>query len=91
MKFETVLNAFYENAIRDLKSIKDVRSFTLKQNRFMNWLLRHDEKQREEIARLQAQVASMERIMEREAEKTAKAGMPKDENLYIYPYEGVDE
>jgi len=31
-----------------------------------------------EITRLKARVATLERIMEREAEKTAKAGMPKE-------------
>jgi hypothetical protein len=60
-----------------------------------------------EIVRLQAQVATLkqniesiyeygdettlERIIEREAEKPKKAGMPNNENTYIYPYEGVDE
>jgi len=71
MKFETVLHATIET-VGEAGVI-----FNPRFARFYEWLLRHDEKQREEITRLQAQVASMERIMEREAEKNTKALKPK--------------
>jgi hypothetical protein len=56
MKFETILRAYRKSTIMNiLVFLMDSK----RTSKFSDWLLRHEEKQAAEIARLQAQVATL--------------------------------
>ena len=74
MEITTMLNALIDSHGRIPGIFMEKR--TRQHYRIRSWFAKRDKRQREEIARLQAQVASMERIMERETEKMTRAGMP---------------
>jgi len=59
MKFETILKCTEKAKInyQYSQTTRDCERYYRQFKTFHAWLLRHDEKQREEIARLQAQVA----------------------------------
>jgi hypothetical protein len=76
MEITTMLNALIDSHGRIPGIFMEKR--TRQHYRIRSWFAKRDKRQREDIARLKARVATLERIMEREAEKTAKAGMPKE-------------
>ena len=74
MEITTMLNALIDSHGRIPGIFMEKR--TRQHYRIRSWFAKRDKRQREEIARLQAQVATLECIMEREAEKTIKALNP---------------
>ena len=74
MEITTMLNALIDSHGRISGIFMEKR---IRQNyHIRSWFAKRDKQQRAEIARLQAQVATLERIMERETVKTIKALNP---------------